>query len=122
MPASGQMGEMGDAAGQQEALRRMLGEMMRRLGEGSGRDPGTVRPGRAGDARCGRRARRRRPGEAIGPQTEALDQLQQAARDFAQQIQKQLGNGLGKPDGEVGATDRAGATGRARPARPADLE
>jgi GAF domain-containing protein len=40
------------------------------------------------------------PGEAIGPQTEALDQLQQAARDFARQLQQRLGNG------EVGATDR----------------
>jgi len=48
-----------------------------------------------------------RPGQAIAPQTEALDQLQQAARDFAQQLQKQLGNGPGDPNGDqVGATDR----------------
>src|SRR4051794_27223503 len=36
---AGETGEMGDAAGQQETLRRMLGEMMRRLGEGSGNIP-----------------------------------------------------------------------------------
>ena len=40
---------------------------------------------------------RGQPGEAIGPQTEALDQLQQAARDFAQQLQQRLGKGWGNP-------------------------
>jgi hypothetical protein len=50
---------------------------------------------------------RGQPGEAIGPQTEALDQLQQAARDFAQQLQQRLGKGWGDPsDDEIGATDR----------------
>jgi hypothetical protein len=48
------------------------------------------------------------PGDAIGPQTDALDQLQQAARDLAQQMQNQLGRSWGKPDGEIGATDRTG--------------
>jgi hypothetical protein len=48
---------------------------------------------------------RSQPGEAIGPQTEALDQLQQAARDFAQQMQQRFGQG--QPNqGEMGATDR----------------
>jgi len=50
---------------------------------------------------------RSQPGDAIGPQTEALDQLQQAARDFAQQLQQRLGTGFGQPnEGEVGASDR----------------
>ncbi|MGD9614210.1 MAG: TIGR02302 family protein [Alphaproteobacteria bacterium] len=103
---AGEMGEMGDAAGQQEALRRMLGEMMRQLGEGAGNIPEPF--GRA--ERSMRDATgalgRARPGEAIGPQTDALDQLQQAARDLAQQFQNQLGSGFGKPDNsEVGATD-----------------
>ena len=49
---------------------------------------------------------RRQPGEAIGPQTEALDQLQQAARDFAQQMQRRMQGQWGNPnDDEVGATD-----------------
>jgi hypothetical protein len=98
---------MGDAAGQQEGVRRMLGEMMRRLGDGMGDIPAPF--GRA--ERSMRDAtgalQRNRPGEAIGPQTEALDQLQQAARDFAQELQKRLGNAWGDPNGdEVGATDR----------------
>src|SRR6202007_1640745 len=42
--------------------------------------------------------------EAIGPQTEALDQLQQAARDFAQQMQRRM-DAMGNPgDDQVRAT------------------
>ena len=104
---SDQTGEMGDEAGQQEGLRRTLGEIMRQLGDGMGDIPEPF--GRA--ERAMRDAtgalQRSRPGEAIGPQTEALDQLQQAARDFAQQLQQRLGNMFGEPNGdEVGATDR----------------
>jgi uncharacterized protein (TIGR02302 family) len=102
----GDMGDMGEAAGQQEALRRMLGDMMRQLGEGAGNIPEPFgRAERAMRDAAGALGRGR-PGEAIGPQTEALDQLQQAARDLAQQMQSQLGRSWGKPDGEVGATDR----------------
>ncbi|HEY4747024.1 MAG TPA: DUF4175 family protein, partial [Steroidobacteraceae bacterium] len=102
-----QSGEMGDEAGQQEGLRRTLGDLMRQLGEGMGDIPDPF--GRA--ERAMRDAtgalQRGQAGEAIGPQTEALDQLQQAARDFAQQLQQRLGNMWGDPNGdEVGATDR----------------
>ena len=100
-------GQMGDAAGQQEGLRRMLGEMMRRLGDGLGDIPEPL--GRAERAMRGATdaLQRRQPGEAIGPQTEALDQLQQAARDFAQQMQRRMQGQWGDPgDDEVGATDR----------------
>ncbi len=105
--ASGQNGEMGDEAGQQEGLRRMLGEMMRQLGDGMGDIPDPF--GRA--ERAMRDAtgalQQGQPGEAIGPQTEALDQLQQAARDFAQQLQQRLGQGFGNPnEGEVGTIGR----------------
>src|SRR4051794_24352691 len=104
----GNTGEMGDAAGQQEALRRMLGDMMRQLGEGAGNIPEPFgRAERAMRDAAGALGHGR-PGEAIGPQTDALDQLQQAARDLAQQFQNQVGNSLGKPNGEVGATDRVG--------------
>jgi uncharacterized protein (TIGR02302 family) len=99
-------GQLGDAAGQQEGLRRMLGDMMRRLGDGLGDIPEPL--GRA--ERAMRDAtgalQRRDPGEAIGPQTDALDQLQQAARDFAEQMQRRMQGQWGNPnDDEVGATD-----------------
>src|ERR1700730_12448372 len=99
-------GQMGDAAGQQEGLRRMLGEMMRRLGDGLGDIPEPL--GRAERAMrdATEALQRRQPGDAIGPQTEALDQLQQAARDFAQQMQRRMQGQWGTPnDDEVGATD-----------------
>jgi uncharacterized protein (TIGR02302 family) len=101
------MGEMGDAAGQQEALRRMLGEMMRRLGEGIGDIPEPFGRAERSMRDAAGALQRGKPGEAIGPQTDALDQLQQAARDFAQQLQKRLGNGWGEPGDEVGAADRS---------------
>ena len=96
--------DMGDAAGQQEGVRRMLGEMMRRLGDGFGEIPEPL--GRAERAMrdATEALQRRQPGEAIGPQTEALDQLQQAAREFAQQMQRRLGRG-NPDDNDVGATD-----------------
>jgi len=102
-----QGGELGDEAGEQEGLRHSLGDLMRRLGEGMGDIPDPF--GRA--ERAMRDAtgalQRRQPGDAIGPQTEALDQLQQAARDFAQQLQQRLGKGWADPsDDDIGATDR----------------
>jgi uncharacterized protein (TIGR02302 family) len=98
-------GQLSDAAGQQEGLRRMLGEMMRRLGDGLGDIPEPL--GRAERAMrdATEALQSRQPGEAIGPQTEALDQLQQAARDFAQQMQRRMQGQLGNPNDEVGATD-----------------
>ncbi|MBV9584548.1 MAG: DUF4175 family protein, partial [Alphaproteobacteria bacterium] len=102
---TGDNGQMGDEAGEQEGLRHSLGDLMRRLGEGMGDIPDPF--GRA--ERAMRDAtgalQRGQPSEAIGPQTEALDQLQQAARDFAQQLRQRLGKGWGGDD-EVGATDR----------------
>jgi uncharacterized protein (TIGR02302 family) len=96
--------ETGDAAGKQEGLRRMLGEMMRRLGDGFGDIPDSL--GRAERAMrdAAEALRRQQPGEAIAPQTEALDQLQQAAREFAEQMQRRLG-GVNPGSDEVGATD-----------------
>ncbi|HKS89229.1 MAG TPA: TIGR02302 family protein, partial [Stellaceae bacterium] len=102
----GQLGEFGDEAGQQEGLRRQLGEVMRQLGTGMGDIPAPF--GRA--ERAMRDAtgalQRGRPGQAIAPQTEALDQLQQAARDFARQLRQRFGDQMGVPSGGVGATNR----------------
>ena len=92
--------DMGDAAGQQDALRHTLGEMMRRLGEALGDIPDPM--GRAERAMrdAAGALREGQPGQAIGPQTDALDQLQQAARDLAQKMQQQLGEAWGNPEDE----------------------
>ncbi len=100
--------DMGNAAAQQEALRHALGEMMRRMGDGLGEIPDPLgRAERAMNDAAGS-LRQGQPGQAIGPQTEALDQLQQAAREFAQQMQQRLGNALGRGDArdEPGAGER----------------
>lgn len=95
---AGDTGEMGEAAGQQEALRHGLGDMMRQFGEGGEIPEPFGRAERAMRDATGA-LQRGKPGQAIGPQTEALDQLQQAARDFAQQLQQRFGEGLGVPNG-----------------------
>jgi hypothetical protein len=90
-------GQDGDMAGDQESLRRQLGEMMRQLGEQSGDIPQSL--GRAERAMRGAAdaLQRGQPGNAIGPQSEALDQLQQAARGMVEQMMGQMGDG--PPDG-----------------------
>jgi uncharacterized protein (TIGR02302 family) len=83
--------DMSGAASQQEALRQALGGLMQRLGRGRGEVPDAF--GRA--ERAMREAvealRDNMPGAAIDPQTEALDQLQQAARQFARRMERRFG-------------------------------
>ncbi len=108
MPMPGQ----GDAA-QQEALRRGLGDLMRRFGELTGDIPYPL----------GRAEREMKdavdalgqggPGEAIGPQTRALEELQQAGRAMAEQLMQQFGNQPGQGEGQQqlgGNRDPLGST------------
>ncbi len=99
-------GQSGDAARKQEALRRSLGEIMRRMGSGLGGIPDPL--GRAERAMHAATEALRGgvPGAAIGPQTEALDQLQQAEREFSRQMQQRLGGAWGEP------ADRGDGTGQ----------
>lgn len=94
-----QPGAPGDAA-QQEALRRALGDLMRRMGEQGGDIPQPLGQAERAMRDAGQALGRGQPGQAIGPQTEALDSLQQAARAMAQQM---LGSdGEGQRDGRRG--------------------
>ena len=112
--------DMGDAAGQQEALRHMLGEMMRRMGDGLGEIPDPL--GRAERAMrdATEALRNGEPGQAIPPQTDALDRLQQAAREFAEQMQRRLGEAggqlasdeRGKNSGQSGSRSERDPLGR----------
>lgn len=106
----------------QESLRRELGEMMRRLGEAFGEIP---RPfGRA--ERAMRDARdalgRDQPGEAIDPQTRALDQLQQGMEAMAERIMEQFGNTPGRGQGTVGMEPGQGRDPLGRETGNAGLE
>jgi uncharacterized protein (TIGR02302 family) len=99
--------ESQDNANQQEMLRRMLGDMMRQMGDQNGDIPAPM--GRA--ERAMRNAvealRRTQPGQAIGPQTEALDALQQAARAMADQMMGRNGMPDGGDPGDRDGLDQA---------------
>jgi uncharacterized protein (TIGR02302 family) len=103
----GQNGESGNLAGAQSALRHQLDDMRRQLGQAG--DQGEI-----GDA-LGRAERamgdavdalkKQAPGDAVGPQGEALDQLQQASRALAEQMRQ---NGQGGEGGSQAGRDPFG--------------
>ena len=105
-PGSGQAGDMSGEAVLQEALRRQLGDIMRRIGEMSGEIP--LPFGRAERAMRNSTSALQgsNPGAAVDPQSEALDQLQQAARAATEQMMQQLGQRPG--NGQRQGTRRAG--------------
>jgi hypothetical protein len=109
--------DLGDAANQQEALRHALGDMMRRFGDQTGNIPDSL--GRAERAmhNATTALQHRQPGAAIGPQTDAIDALQQAQRDFAQRMRQQFGMrpGEGESGGAEGQSDRLDSDPLGRP-------
>lgn len=86
----------GDAA-DQNALRRQLGELMRRLGEMSGNIPGELGDAEQAMRRAGDALGEGQPGAAIGPQGEALDLLRQGTQNAMQAMRR--GGGPGEPGG-----------------------
>ncbi len=89
-------------AGRQENLRRELGRMMRELADMLN---GMPRPlGRAEQAmRDARDALEQgQPGQAVDPQTRAVDQLQQGMQSMAEQIIEQMGNQAQRGSGQTG--------------------
>jgi hypothetical protein len=87
----------------QDELRRELGEMMRRLGEALGEIPRPL--GRAeGSMRDARDAlQSNRSNDAVGPQTRAIDQLQQGMQGMAERFMEQMGNAARRGMGQVGS-------------------
>lgn len=111
----GQTGQMGQAPGgaeQQEALRRQLGELMRRFGEAMGDIPDPL--GRAERAMrdAGEALGQGQPGMAVPPQTQALDELQQGLQSMAEQMAQQMmgqgRQGQGEPGGRQSTQQRDG--------------
>jgi len=104
-PRPGQDGEQpGEGNSQslaerQEELRRRLGEMMRRLGEQGQEIPGALgRAERSMDSARGQ-LEARRPGGAVDPMTEALDQLRQGANSVIRDMLEALGTDPGLDEG-----------------------
>jgi uncharacterized protein (TIGR02302 family) len=107
------------AAQSQEALRKALGEMMRRLGE-NGEIPQTLQRAERAMRGASGALGQGRPGDAIKPQTEALDQLQQGARRMGEQMMgRKNGNGAndyGEPGDDAAPRQaRRDPFGRSRP-------
>jgi uncharacterized protein (TIGR02302 family) len=91
---------MGQAAGEQEGLRRALGELMRRLGE-----QGMEIPRSLGQAELEMRGARdalqgQQPGQAAEDQGQALDQMQQGGQALMEQMQQQMANQPGQGPGQ----------------------
>jgi hypothetical protein len=106
----------------QEALRRELGEMMRRLGEALGDIPRPL--GRAEqsmrDARDALEAGQ--AGDAVRPQTRAIDQLQQGMQAMAEQFMEQMGSMARRGMGQVGGQPGMGRDPLGRQAGNGGLE
>ena len=92
-------GDQPSLAERQEELRRRLGEMMRRLGEQGADIPGAL--GRAERSMDNARGQleARRPGDAVDPMTDALDQLRQGADSVIREKLEALGTDPGLDDG-----------------------
>ncbi|WP_439817224.1 TIGR02302 family protein [Zavarzinia sp. CC-PAN008] len=105
----GQQMGLENLAGQQEALRQALGEMMRRLDES-----GAGIPEGLGDAERAMRDAREalgqgEPGEAVPNQSQAMNQMRDAAEGMAQQLQEQAGQSdEGQEQGQRGGNDPFG--------------
>ncbi|MDE2228557.1 MAG: TIGR02302 family protein [Alphaproteobacteria bacterium] len=78
--------QRGNGAAAQEALRQALGDMMRRLGENGGAVPQPMARADRAMRNAVEALKRGAPGQAIGPQTDAVDALQQAAREIARKM------------------------------------
>lgn len=89
----------------QEELRRQLGEFMRKLGEGMGQIPQPFGEAERAMKDAADALGRSQPGEAVGPQGDAVERLQDGAQALAEAMrQNQQANG--------GATADPGAQGR----------
>lgn len=83
----------------QEELRRQLGEFMRKLGEGMGQIPQPFGEAERAMKDAGDALGRAQPGEAVGPQGDAVERLQDGAQALAEAMrQNQQANGGAAPD------------------------
>ncbi|HEX7007094.1 MAG TPA: DUF4175 family protein, partial [Alphaproteobacteria bacterium] len=94
--------EMQGRAMEQEALRRMLGEMMRRFGDMTGEIPEGMGRAERSMRDATEQLQRQAPGRAVGPQGRALEEMRQGMRQAMEELGRQfgLGPGTGEPDPE----------------------
>jgi len=83
------------SAAEQEALRRALGDIMRRLGEGRGSIPKPLGKAERAMRGAGNALGQNRPGKAVPSQAEALEQLKAGAEGLARAMKAERGQGTG---------------------------
>ena len=108
----------GQAAADQEALRRALGELMRRMGEAGMEIPRAL--GQAEMQMRGARGALQQgsPGEAADAQTQAVDAMQRGGQAMMQQLQEQMSQQQGEgPGGQTQPNGRRGRDPLGRAAR-----
>ncbi len=114
-PGQGQQGRDGPPQGMtseqlaqmQEQLRRQLGEFMRKLGEGMGQIPQPFGQAERAMKGAGDALGQNQPGDAVGPQGDAIEALQDGAQALSEAMQQQQQAG-------GGAAPTPGAQGRAQ--------
>jgi hypothetical protein len=103
--ANGELGDDASDGAEQDALRRALGEFMRRMGEALGNIPDAFGRAERSMRDAADALSRSAPGRALRPQMDALDQLRTGARDLAQQLADRFGDDPGE-DGAPEADSR----------------
>ena len=102
-------------AGEQDQLRRDLGELMRQMGERFGSIPGGMQQAEQA-MRAARDSLQQGAGQpALDAEGEALEHLSQMAEGMSQQLANQLG--VGQQGGEPGNGMQPGSSGENRPGR-----
>lgn len=103
-------------AGEQEALRRGLGGVMRRLDELLGRIPGNLGRAEREMRGAGQALRRGQPDRAVPPQGRALKQMRAGSRQAMRRMMQRFGRRLGMMRGRPGwrRGDRRDPFGRRR--------
>lgn len=97
----------GEGAQVQEGLRRALGDLMRRMGEMTGDIPTPFGRAEQSMRRSELALREGQSGNAVPPQTDALDQLQQGLQGLVDQVMEQMAQqGPGMPNQPTRQTDR----------------
>ncbi len=89
----GKKGQGRQGAAEQEALRRALGEIMRRLGEVRGDIPGNLGRAERAMRQAGRSLEQGQPGQAVPSQGEALEQLRGGAEELARAMSRERAQG-----------------------------
>ena len=97
---------------EQNDVRRQLGELMRKLGEMTGKVPKNLGRAEQEMRRAEGRLKGRQPGQAVGPQARALEQLRRGARRAMGQMARRFGLRMGR--GLRAGVPRNGLLGRNR--------